>query len=115
MLQYKEVTSLAEWQQVLQKSNERPALVFKHSTTCPISARAFREFQAYLSGTPNSNTDYVMVKVIESRPVSNQVANDLHVRHQSPQAILVQNKAAVWDTSHGSITETRLKQVLNHG
>ncbi|WDL97522.1 bacillithiol system redox-active protein YtxJ [Alicyclobacillus sp. ALC3] len=115
MLQYREVTSLNEWQQVLQKSNERPALVFKHSTTCPISARAFREFIEYLGGTPNAHTDYVVVKVIESRPVSNQVASDLHVRHQSPQVILVQNQAAVWDTSHGSITEASLKQVLARG
>lgn len=114
MLQYREVTSLDEWQQVLLKSNEQPTLVFKHSTTCPISARAFREFQAYLSGNPNANTDYVLVKVIESRPVSNQVANDLRVRHQSPQVILVQNKAAVWDTSHGGITKASLNQVLNH-
>lgn len=113
MTQYRELTTLDDWQLLLDRSNERPTLLFKHSTTCPISARAYREFQSYLNGTPNSAADYVLVKVIESRLVSNQIANDLHVYHESPQAILVQNKTAVWDRSHGRITERSLHDALS--
>ena len=117
MTQYTELTTLDDWQRLLVRSNERPTLLFKHSTTCPISARAYREFQSYLGGTPETHTDYALVKVIESRPVSNQVAQDLHVYHESPQVILIQNQVAVWSTSHGRITQRSLQDALSqaHG
>lgn len=112
MPQWREITTHEEWRDVLEKSCERPVLLFKHSTRCPISANAWKEFQSYLSGTPDENTEYVVVKVIESRDVSNAVANDLNVVHQSPQVLLIRNKKAVWDTSHSNITQGAIGQVL---
>lgn len=112
MSQYRELKNSDDWRQVLEASSDRPALVFKHSTTCPISAGAWREFESYLNSGPNENADYVMVKVIESRGVSSQIANDLGIRHQSPQVILVRDRQAVWDTSHGRITARSLRKAL---
>ena len=54
-----------------------------------------------------------MVKVIESRPVSNQIAKDLEVEHQSPQAIVLSEKKVLWHASHGTITKQRIKDGLN--
>lgn len=113
MAQWKEITTLDEWQELLDASVDKSVLVFKHSTTCPISANAWKEFQSYLTGNPDNNTEYVMVKVIESRPVSSQIANDLHVVHKSPQVILMRGKKAVWDTSHWKVTQDNIREVLH--
>ncbi|MDI3328016.1 MAG: bacillithiol system redox-active protein YtxJ [Alicyclobacillaceae bacterium] len=113
MPQWKEITTHQEWQAVLEKSCERPVLLFKHSTRCPISANAWSEFQSYLNGAPDENTEYIMVKVIESRDVSNQIAHDLNVVHQSPQIILIRNKKAVWDASHWNITQDAIRQAIH--
>ncbi|UOF90681.1 bacillithiol system redox-active protein YtxJ [Fodinisporobacter ferrooxydans] len=113
MTQWREIQSLDEWQNVLEQSTEKLVLLFKHSTTCPISANAFAECQAYIAGEPRQDVDYVLVKVIESRPVSNQIAADLQVKHESPQTVLLQNKQAVWNASHWSITKASLVDVLN--
>ncbi|MCD1257514.1 bacillithiol system redox-active protein YtxJ [Paenibacillus athensensis] len=113
MSQWRELTSLEEWQQVLERSSEKPAVVLKHSTTCPVSANALEEYEEYLAGKPNEALDYYMVKVIETRPVSNQIAEDLGIKHASPQILYFKNKEAVWNTSHWSVTSKHISAVLD--
>jgi len=112
-MSYKEITSIDEWNSILDGSESRPVVVFKHSTTCPVSANALKEFNAYLDDKPKSDTEYVLVKVIESRPVSNQIAEDTAVKHESPQIILLDKKAKVWSASHWSITKAHMTAVLD--
>lgn len=112
-MSYREITSIEEWNQVFQHSDERPVVVFKHSTTCPVSANAYKEFNNYLGGNPRSDVDYLFVKVIESRPISNQIAEDTGVKHESPQIIYIDKKAKVWTASHWSVTKAHISAVLD--
>ncbi|MFB9277632.1 bacillithiol system redox-active protein YtxJ [Cohnella cellulosilytica] len=112
-MNWTEITTIEEWNEALNKSSERGQVLLKHSTTCPVSANALREYEQYLEGTPNENLDYVLVKVIESRPVSNQIAEDLNVKHESPQIIFVKDKAKYWTTSHWSVTKAHISAVLD--
>ncbi|WCK52945.1 bacillithiol system redox-active protein YtxJ [Aneurinibacillus sp. Ricciae_BoGa-3] len=107
-----EIRSIEDWKTVLQGSEHRPALVFKHSTACPISANAWQEYQNYAKDA-HDQVDFVFVKVIETRPVSNKIADDLAIKHASPQIILVQNKKGTWNTSHWNITRKNISEVLN--
>jgi bacillithiol system protein YtxJ len=113
MIQWKEITTESEWNQLFEKSTEKPVLVIKHSTTCPVSANALEEYEAYLKNQPSDNVDYVLVKVIESRPVSNLIAEDTGVKHASPQVIYIKNKESVWNTSHWAVTQAHITAVLN--
>ena len=105
-MNYTEILDIEQWQQILATSNEHPVIVFKHSTTCPISAAAYREF---------TSVEYVhayLVKVIERRNVSNEIAKDLQVQHASPQVIVIQNGQATWQATHYHITAKDLKETL---
>lgn len=82
-----------------------PYLLFKHSTTCPISAGAYREVVRY---DQRGELPIYLVKVIESRPLSLHLADVFHVPHASPQVILMNKGNPVWNTSHGRITEKNL-------
>lgn len=113
MIQWREIDSQEEWNQLLEDSSEKPVVVLKHSTTCPVSANALQEFENYLKKQPNDKIDYVLVKVIESRPVSNQIAEDTGVKHASPQIIYVKDKESVWNTSHWAVTEAHITAVLD--
>jgi len=113
MATYREITSESEWEQALEASGDKPVLVLKHSTTCPVSAAALEEYESYLEDKPAENVDYLLVKVIESRPVSNKIAEDLHVKHESPQIILVKDKQKYWAASHWSVTKKHMKAVLD--
>jgi len=112
-MSYKEITSIEEWNSVYEASATRPLVVFKHSTTCPVSSNAYQEFNQYLDGKPRDDVEYVLVKVIESRLVSNQIAEDTSVKHESPQIIFIEKKEKVWTTSHWSITKAHITAVLD--
>lgn len=112
-MNYKEITTIEEWNQAFEHSTDRPVVVFKHSTTCPVSANAHNEFNNYLQGKPREDIDYLLVKVIESRPVSNQIAADTNVKHESPQIIYIDKKAKVWTASHWSVTKAHISAVLD--
>jgi bacillithiol system protein YtxJ len=107
MANYTEITSIPEWEKVLQESKEKPVLLFKHSTTCPVSAAAYREFTSF-----ETEVNAYLVKVIESRPVSKEIESNLGVQHQSPQAIVLSNEKSVWNASHWNITEKSLAKAL---
>ncbi|WP_127531122.1 bacillithiol system redox-active protein YtxJ [Paenibacillus kobensis] len=112
-MNWHEITTLEEWNELVAKSAERGQVILKHSTTCPVSANALKEYEDYLTGSPNQEVDYTLVKVIESRPVSNQIAEELSVKHESPQVIYFKNKEKHWAASHWSITKAHMTAVLD--
>lgn len=113
MSQWKEITTIEQWVQCLQSSKDKPLLLLKHSTRCPVSTNALQEFEQYIAKSNPDSADYVLVKVIESRPVSNQIAVDLNIEHASPQIFLIKDKASYWNTSHWSITTEHISAVVD--
>lgn len=96
----------ADFAQLLAESQEIPVLLFKHSSTCGISAAAMREFRAFLAAHPEARC-YLNL-VIEDRPLSRKIAADSGVDHQSPQAILFRRGKPAWNASHGDISRESL-------
>lgn len=97
-------------EKVWDKSTQEPVFIFKQSTTCPISAEAFDEYQTFLGSQDDVETYFV--KVRETRDVSNQIAEETGVQHQSPQALLIKDREAIWHTSHSKITNDSLTAAL---
>jgi bacillithiol system protein YtxJ len=106
-----ELNSIQELDVALTESNARPVLLFKHSLTCPISTHAFGELRSYLNN-PDPRISYKLITVQTARAVSDEAASRLHVRHQSPQAILVKGGAEIWHASHYDITAEALEQAI---
>ncbi|WP_019534093.1 bacillithiol system redox-active protein YtxJ [Paenibacillus ginsengihumi] len=113
MIQWKEITEVEQWKQIFEGTSERPVVLLKHSTACPVSTNALNEFEDYLSKQPNPAADYWLVKVIESRPASNQIAEDTGVKHASPQILYIKDKETVWNASHWAITVEHITAVLD--
>ncbi|HEV8370139.1 MAG TPA: bacillithiol system redox-active protein YtxJ [Pyrinomonadaceae bacterium] len=79
-------------QKLLTASKERPVLVFKHSNSCGISSRAYREMEEL----ENVN----LLEVQTARELSREVAAITGVPHETPQVIVLRNGKAVWNASH---------------
>ncbi|MBD7943145.1 MULTISPECIES: bacillithiol system redox-active protein YtxJ [Psychrobacillus] len=103
MSNFKEITNIEEWKDVLEQSKSHKLLLLKHSTTCPVSAHAYAEFTSF-----ESPVEKYLVKVIESRAVSNEIEHDLGVKHESPQSFLIVDGKASWGASHWKITKKEL-------
>ncbi len=86
-------------------------LVFKHSPICPVSARALMEWERFVMAHPEAALGFV--DVVGDRPVARGLAESSGVRHESPQAILFADGIAIWDESHGGITEDSLTTAWN--
>ncbi len=105
------LSKLDEVDPVLARSSSRPILIFKHSSTCGVSAEAYGEIEALLAGPPLS-TDVYLVDVRAARPVSNAIAARLEIRHESPQVLLVDRGRVRWSASHFRVTARALRAEL---
>jgi bacillithiol system protein YtxJ len=105
----KQLNSIEDLDQFVQQTGK--LLLFKHSTTCPISAKAHEEFQAYLNG---SDTSAAIVHVIEDRPVSLHIADKFGIKHESPQIFMLEDGEVKWNTSHWKITQNSIKEALTN-
>ncbi|WP_102274235.1 bacillithiol system redox-active protein YtxJ [Cytobacillus massiliigabonensis] len=85
-------------------------LLFKHSSTCPISQAAYEEYETFANENESIKTYYLVVQ--EDRPFSNHIAESFQIKHESPQAILFKKSKPVWHASHWKITYDSLKKAI---
>lgn len=88
-------------------------LLFKHSTACSVSAKSFREYEAFRAAWPEVPTGWI--DVVADRAWSQHVAAVTGVHHESPQALLIRKGRVVWHTSHGAITRAALADAVTAG
>ncbi|MFL6253486.1 MAG: bacillithiol system redox-active protein YtxJ [Pyrinomonadaceae bacterium] len=101
------VSDAAALEELFTRSNTEPVLLFKHSTACPISARAYSQMTAV-------KTPVSIVVVQQSRDLSREVAERTGVRHETPQALVLRNGRAVWNASHYDITSDVVEQAVRN-
>ncbi len=94
--QFTPVDDTKTLEELLVRSHTEPVIVFKHSTTCPISAAAYAEMSEV-------SNDVSLVVVQRARDVSREIEARTGLRHESPQTIILRNGEAVWNASHWSI------------
>ena len=100
-----ELLSIDQLDRALSESARRPVLLFKHSLTCPISSRAFSEFQTYLE-SPDSRVAYKLITVQTARDVSTSAAERLGVapargrKHERPVRCSPERGVLPWAVSH---------------
>jgi bacillithiol system protein YtxJ len=111
-MSYHEITSTAALVEMMRLSKQQPVLFFKHSRTCGLSDRAFREFERYLQSPESSQVRNCVIVVQTAREASNDLARLVGVRHESPQAILVRGGEAVWNDSHLALKSEALKSAV---
>lgn len=110
MADVQELTKVEAWKRLLAESEHSPVMLIKHSTRCPISAEAYDAFMKHVQVEALPGVRYALVLVVEHRPVSNAVAEDTGVKHESPQVLLLKSGVPVWTTSHRQITAAALRE-----
>jgi bacillithiol system protein YtxJ len=104
-MNWNKITSIDQLEAIKVESEQNPVLLFKHSTTCSISATALDRFERGFNKLENTkDIKFYYLDLLNHRDVSRKIAEEFDVEHQSPQAILVKNGAAVYDASHYEIS-----------
>ena len=105
--QFTSVTDAKALEELFALSHSQPVVLFKHSTTCPISAAAYQQMSRYGGAVS-------LVVVQQARDISRQIETLTSVRHESPQAIILRNGQAVWSASHWNVTADAVKNALDN-
>ena len=102
---------LGQLNEISLHSDEKPVVIFKHSTRCSISRMALKQFENEYDLSDNEVTTYFL-DLIAFRDISNEIASRFNVVHQSPQLLLIIGGKSVYDVSHSSIDADELKSKI---
>lgn len=98
--------------ELIKESNESPVVIFKHSTSCSISATAKGRVERQWPDIGLEGVKAYYLDLLSHRSVSNLIADQLEVPHQSPQLLLLQDGDCVYHASHLSINLNEVKRKL---
>ncbi len=87
-------------QLINKKSLTKPQVIFKHSTTCSISQMIKGRLDRSLE---QDSIDFNYLDLLHHRNISNKIAEDYNVQHESPQILIIKNGECVYDESHNAI------------
>lgn len=104
------LTDLGQLNELISSSNEKPVLIFKHSTRCIVSRTALKQFENEFD-LENQVSAYFL-DLLAHRDISNEIASRFGVYHQSPQLLLIKEGESVYDVSHSDIDAGELKGKL---
>jgi bacillithiol system protein YtxJ len=95
-----ELKDEAQLEEIRLKSKNTPQVIFKHSTRCSISSMAKSRLER---ATSFPDINYYLLDLIQYRNISQKIAEDFDVHHESPQILLIKDGACIYDESHSGI------------
>lgn len=110
IMNWKKIDNLQVLNQIKEESKNHPVLIFKHSTRCSISSMALNRIERSWQDDEMKSIQPYYLDLITYRDISNEIANEFGVYHQSPQVIVIKDGKAVYDNSHMGISYDELKQ-----
>ena len=103
------LTNMSELYKIKDDSFQNHQFIFKHSTRCSISKMVLNRFE--------SNNDSVFLSIylldlLNYRNLSNQIANDFNVKHESPQILVIKDGECQSHLSHTSVYQFKLFELI---
>lgn len=102
MTTWKNIISETDFHNIVEASHTKPQIIFKDSVTCGISAHAKHRLNEDLE-IMAEKADLNYLDLLSFRPISALIAEELDVRHQSPQIIVVKDGKATYSVTHHAI------------
>jgi bacillithiol system protein YtxJ len=106
---WKTIKSEEDLEKAIKESYDNRVAVFKHSTSCFISKTVLKNFEKEIEISDEQNVSFYFLDLLAFRPISNKIAEDFGIRHESPQLIVFENGEPINNASHQDIS---LSQIL---
>ncbi len=104
------ITEEHQLEEIKQESYNQPVMILKHSTTCSISATALSRLERAWKEESTKDLKPYYLDLLKLRPISNKIAQEFGVEHESPQILIIKNGQSVYDASHFDI---RFDEIVN--
>ncbi|MCS6968339.1 MAG: bacillithiol system redox-active protein YtxJ [Cytophagales bacterium] len=112
-MNWNRLTAASQLEVLKKNSHQHPVLIFKHSTRCSISHAALNRLERCWDAARVHGLMPYYLDLIAYRDVSNQIANDFGVKHQSPQVLLIFQGKCIYHASHFDINFEDLVEKLS--
>ncbi len=104
------LTSAAQLDTIKAQSHQKDQVIFKHSTRCGTSSVVLNRLER---AETNAEADFYFLDLLAHRELSNRIAEDFRVYHESPQLLLIRKGECVYDESHLGISMDELLQAVS--
>jgi bacillithiol system protein YtxJ len=91
-----------QWSDLIELSHKQAVYIFKHSSRCGISSMVLSRFEKQLKERKET---YFHLHIQGSRSLSNWLAEELMIRHESPQLIVLKDAKVLANDSHYALLE----------
>lgn len=109
------LNDLKQLDDIRAQSKEKPVLIYKHSSRCNISRTAFDRLERKWDAGAAAGIRRYFLDLISYREISNQIAEQFQVEHQSPQILVIKDGQSILDLSHYEIDFEHIRSVLGAG
>ena len=99
-MKWLELNCESELEEIKKFSYVFPVLIFKHSTRCSISRAALMRIERNWEGCKMASMKTYFLDLLAYRSISNKIASDFSVHHESPQVLLIKNGECIYEASH---------------
>ena len=104
-----QITSPSDIEQIIERSKMQPQVIFKHSTRCGTS---FLVKESLEEAEVNGPADFYLLDLIAYRDISNLIASAFLVDHASPQILVIKNGQCMYHRSHSAINMRSINREL---
>ena len=101
------IKNLVNYKDAIDLSFNEPVLIFKHSTRCSISSLALNRIES--KHNQSIITNCYFLDLLSFRDISNKIAEDFNVTHESPQILIIENEKCIYQASHYNISWDNIK------
>jgi len=105
-MNWKNLASPTDLDLLREASFQSPQVIFKHSSRCATSGLAMGRLQR------QEGLQFHLVDVIHHRDLSNKIADDFKVWHESPQVLIIHNGECTYEESHLGIRGDEIMEQL---
>lgn len=109
-----ELKALDQLQEIRKESAEKTVLIFKHSRRCNISRTSLDRLERRWNEKEMAEVKPYFLDLLSYREISNLLADQFSVEHESPQILLIADGKSILDLSHFEIDYDQIKAALKN-
>lgn len=110
-MQWKSIHSIQDFNQILERSRTKPALIFKHRPASPESQQIKANLEESWSISPDMLDSY-LVDVMHDKIIADEATEMAGVPDEFPQVFLFADGVTMYDESHEMINVKKIKIAL---
>lgn len=110
-LNWKSLSTIEEFDRIVENSKEKPALIFKHRPSSTESNHALEQLERDWTISPE-DLDIYMLDVMKDKAVSETVTDAAGVINEYPQVLLFADGVTMYDESREMISVKKIKLAL---